>query len=171
MKAIKKNEVVYSNRQKEQRKRNKHCFAVPVDNDVLSAHFGHCDKFILLHVANDEITGIEIHNPPEHVPGLYPEWLTSLSVSDVIAGGIGQRAIELFNRLGINVFAGSPAKPAEELVKEFLSGELVLNENYCDHREKHNRCEGHTHSKSHDHSDGNDHLKNHNHSHAHKHNH
>ena len=35
--------------------------------------------------------------PPEHRPGVYPRWVAALGVTDVIAGGIGQRAIDLFN--------------------------------------------------------------------------
>jgi len=76
---------------------------------------------------SDEIT------PPDHQPGLYPRWIAEHGVTDVIAGGMGQRAIDLFNEQKINVFVGAPMLKAKELVDEFLSDKLVLNANYCDH--------------------------------------
>ncbi len=127
------------------KQQNMRRIAVPANDHILSTHFGHCEKFIIIHVFDNEILEMEAHTPPEHVPGLYPEWLAALSVSDVIAGGIGQRAIDLFNRIGINVFAGAPVKPATELVKDFIEEKLELRANYCNHGEGHNRGEGHNH--------------------------
>jgi predicted Fe-Mo cluster-binding NifX family protein len=67
------------------------------------------------------------------VPGLYPKWVAQFGVTDVIAGGMGQNAITLFNQQKINVFVGAPIKTAEELVIDFLNNNLNLNANYCDH--------------------------------------
>ncbi|MCK7542001.1 MAG: hypothetical protein MZV63_69485 [Marinilabiliales bacterium] len=36
-------------------------------------------------------------HPRPHEPGLLPGWLAEKGVTDVIAGGMGQRAIGLFN--------------------------------------------------------------------------
>jgi predicted Fe-Mo cluster-binding NifX family protein len=57
--------------------------------------------------------------------------------TDVIAGGMGNQAVNLFNGFGINVFVGAPVRPAEELVRDFLDGKLSLNANYCDHPDGH----------------------------------
>jgi predicted Fe-Mo cluster-binding NifX family protein len=54
-------------------------------------------------------------------------------VTDVIAGGIGQRAIDLFNQQGINVFVGAPMQNEMEIVTDFLAGKLSLSVNYCNH--------------------------------------
>ena len=143
--------------------KNMRRIAVPANDHVLSTHFGHCEKFIIIKVFDNKILEMEAHDPPEHVPGLYPEWLAALSVSDVIAGGIGQRAIELFNRIGINVFAGAPVKPATELVKDFIEEKLELRANYCTHGEGHNHSEGHNrgekreHGEKHHHGEGSKH--------------
>ena len=109
------------------------CVAIPLENDVLSAHFGHCVEFSVLSVKDGEIVKEEKYVPPQHAPGVYPRWLSGMGVTDVIAGGIGQKAIGLFNHGGINVFAGAPVKSATELVIDFLSGKLHLEANYCDH--------------------------------------
>lgn len=73
---------------------------------------------------DNKILEITKHTPPEHKPGVFPRWIATLGVTDVIAGGIGQRAIDLFNEQGINVFAGAPVKSEDEIVKEFIAGEL-----------------------------------------------
>ncbi len=75
----------------------------------------------------------EIVQPPPHEPGLLPKWLANKGVTDVLAGGIGNRAILNFNQQNINVFAGAPALPSQELVDGFLDNSLAFSSNCCDH--------------------------------------
>ncbi|HPB25203.1 MAG TPA: NifB/NifX family molybdenum-iron cluster-binding protein [Bacteroidales bacterium] len=115
--------------------------AIPLENGVLCAHFGHCQTFALVTVENNVITGIQEVIPPEHVPGLYPKWIAQFGVTDVIAGGMGQQAIMLFNQQHINAFVGAPIKNAQELVTDFLENKLQLNANYCNHDgHEHENC-------------------------------
>ena len=107
--------------------------AIPMENGVLCAHFGHCQTFAIVNVEKSSITEIREIVPPEHVPGLYPKWVAQFGVTDVIAGGMGQQAIMLFNDQNINAFVGAPMKPAKELVEEFIAGRLTLTANYCNH--------------------------------------
>lgn len=111
----------------------KKIIAIPLENGILCAHFGHCQTFAIVNVENNVITEIKEVTPPEHVPGLYPKWIAQFGVTDVIAGGMGQQAIELFNQQNINAFVGAPLKSAKELVSAYLSNNLPLNANYCDH--------------------------------------
>ncbi|SHF01335.1 Predicted Fe-Mo cluster-binding protein, NifX family [Mariniphaga anaerophila] len=109
-------------------------FAVPVDqNGVLDGHFGHCRYFALHTVIDNEITSTEMIQPPPHEPGVLPKWLSDLDVTDVLAGGMGNRAIQLFNQQGVNVFVGAPQKKAEELVSGYLENTIEFSANYCDH--------------------------------------
>jgi predicted Fe-Mo cluster-binding NifX family protein len=48
--------------------------------------------------------------PPPHELVLLPGWLAEKGVTDVIAGGNGQRAIGLFTQQKINVYVGAPIK-------------------------------------------------------------
>ncbi|NLA24424.1 MAG: ATPase [Bacteroidales bacterium] len=107
--------------------------AIPLENGVVCAHFGHCQTFAIIEVENNEITGMSEHVPPEHVPGLYPRWVAQFGVTDVIAGGMGERAINLFNEQKINAFVGAPIKPPLEIVKDFIADKLNLSANYCNH--------------------------------------
>ncbi|BDX39419.1 hypothetical protein CYCD_27740 [Tenuifilaceae bacterium CYCD] len=113
------------------------CIAIPLENGVLCSHFGHCQTFAIVNVENSVITSIRELTPPEHVPGLYPRWVAQFGVTDVIAGGMGQKAIELFNQQKINAFVGAPIKPAKELVNDFVANRLSLSANYCNHDESH----------------------------------
>jgi predicted Fe-Mo cluster-binding NifX family protein len=107
--------------------------AIPIENGILSSHFGHCEKFAIVEVINNEIVKISEEIPPEHVPGLYPRWVASFGVTDVIAGGMGQKAIDLFNQNNINAFVGAPVKSPKELVSDFIANTLNLTANYCNH--------------------------------------
>ena len=103
----------------------------------LCAHFGHCEYFSIITIVDGQITDIKEMIPPEHVPGIYPRWVALHGVTDVIAGGMGQKAINLFNEQNINAFVGAPIKGAKELVEDFLADKLNLNANYCNHDDKH----------------------------------
>jgi len=109
-------------------------FAIPVAEGRLSQHFGHCEHFFFIEVDdNDNITNDEIIAPPEHTPGSYPNWLADNKVTDLIAGGLGQKAIDVLNQRGVNVFVGAPVKTPITLVKEFLAGTIETQANMCDH--------------------------------------
>lgn len=107
--------------------------AVPTSNGILDGHFGHCKQFAMVEVEGREIKSISYLDAPPHQPGLLPPWLAERGASDIIAGGMGQRAIDLFNNRGVNVFVGAPALTPEELVSGFLNETLSFSANYCDH--------------------------------------
>ena len=108
--------------------------AVPVNEaGILDGHFGHCKFFILLDEENGEIVKEDKVVPPPHEPGLLPGWLADKGVTDIISGGMGERAIELFNARGVNAFVGAPKLSATFLAKEYLNGKLEGTANYCDH--------------------------------------
>lgn len=117
--------------------------AVPVDNNgILDAHFGHCKFFALIDVENNKIINEEKTVPPPHEPGLLPRWLSERGATDIIAGGMGHKAIQLFNQSGVNAFVGAPQLSASELVTGHLAGSLSFTANYCNHGPNH-ECDGH----------------------------
>ena len=60
--------------------------AIPLENGVLCAPFGHCQQFAIVKVENSKIVEVKELPPPEHIPGLYPRWVAQLGAPDVIAG-------------------------------------------------------------------------------------
>lgn len=106
--------------------------AIPMENGKLCSHFGHCQYFAIATVENRKITDMQEQTPPAHEPGVYPAWVASFGVTDVIAGGMGQKAIDLFIAQKINVFVGAPLQDAKTLVEAFLLDKLTLTSNFCD---------------------------------------
>lgn len=108
--------------------------AIPVDdNGILDAHFGHCKFFSLIDIDGKNIIAEEKVVPPPHEPGVLPKWLADKGATDILAGGMGQKAIQLFNQYGVNAFVGAPRISDKELVNGFLNEELSFTANYCDH--------------------------------------
>lgn len=107
--------------------------AIPLENGILCSHFGHCEQFAIINAEDNSISKEELLTPPPHEPGLLPAWLAGNGVTDVIAGGMGQRAIDLFNQQKINVYVGAHPKSYKELVKDLLSDNLSSGANLCDH--------------------------------------
>ncbi|MGD8992953.1 MAG: NifB/NifX family molybdenum-iron cluster-binding protein [Desulfobacterales bacterium] len=108
-------------------------FAIPLANGKLTAHFGHCQMFALIEVAENEITDKQLLIPPPHEPGILPSWLHQKGADVIIAGGMGQRAISLFSEKGIKVITGAPELEPEALVTNYLDNTLMTGANVCDH--------------------------------------
>ncbi len=109
--------------------------AIPTADGKLCMHFGHCQQFEILTVDPDAktIASCEAHTPPPHEPGVLPAWLHEQGVNMIIAGGMGNRAQQLFAQNDIQVVVGAPASSSEELVKAYMDGTLVSGANACDH--------------------------------------
>lgn len=109
--------------------------AIPLAGEKLSMHFGHCESFAFIEAdtENKKVLNRETITAPPHEPGLLPAWIAEHGASLVIAGGMGQRAQQLFRNNGIEVLVGAPAWSPERLVASWLEGELVTGSNVCDH--------------------------------------
>lgn len=109
--------------------------AIPTANGKLTMHFGHCEKFTMLDVDPESkaITGTTELDPPAHEPGVLPRWLAEQSTNLIIAGGMGQRAQDLFTAQNIEVIVGAPCETPEALAKAYLAGALEPGANACDH--------------------------------------
>lgn len=108
--------------------------AIPVSGGRLCGHFGHCEVFAFLDVeeGTKRVVGRVDSTPPPHEPGVIPGWVASQGAHVVLAGGMGARAISLFEQAGVKVFTGCPANTPEELVNEYLAGTLERGGNRCD---------------------------------------
>ena len=113
--------------------------AVPVTGGKLSAHFGHCEEFVIMSpvktapggAVEAEVVGA-LEAPP-HQPGLLPAWLNERGVDVVIAGGMGSRAQQLFCDAGIEVVVGASGSDPKDIVQAYLAGTLRVGQNACDH--------------------------------------
>jgi ATP-binding protein involved in chromosome partitioning len=109
--------------------------AIPLANEKLCMHFGHCEKFAIVEVDQNtkELKSANYVTPPPHEPGLLPKWLYQQGVHVVIAGGMGARAKVLFEQAGVEVIVGAPAENTATLVADYLKGTLKTGTNVCDH--------------------------------------
>ena len=109
--------------------------AIPLADGKLCAHFGHCQQFALMDVdeKTKKITGTQMLTPPPHEPGVLPRWLHEQGANTIIAGGMGQRAQQLFSDNGIKVVVVADAETPEKLVEDYLAGTLQAGTNLCDH--------------------------------------
>jgi len=109
--------------------------AIPTANNKLCMHFGHCEKFVLVHVdeKTNTIVGKEESVPPAHEPGVLPKWLHEKGANVIIAGGMGMRAQQLFEQYGIQVVVGAPSDHPQTIALNWLKGALVTGGNICDH--------------------------------------
>ena len=108
--------------------------AIPLSNDNLSQHFGHCEQFAIIDVDdNKNISETELVTPPAHEPGVLPKWLTGMHVNLIIASGMGRRAQQLFAQNNINVIIGAPANEPQQLVRQYLDDQLQCGQNICEH--------------------------------------
>jgi len=109
--------------------------AIPVTNGKLSLHFGHCEQFAIFDVDldNKKITEQDMLIPPAHEPGVLPQWLSGLQVKLVIAGGMGQRAQQLFAQNNIELIVGAVDTTPKELLEQYMNNELQTGQNICDH--------------------------------------
>ncbi|MBN2182438.1 MAG: NifB/NifX family molybdenum-iron cluster-binding protein [Sedimentisphaerales bacterium] len=109
--------------------------AIPVTGGALSAHFGHCEQFDIFDVDLDgkKITSRQSLTPPPHEPGILPQWLSGLQVELVIAGGMGQRAQQLFAQNNIDLIVGAADNTPQELIEQYMNNRLQTGTNICDH--------------------------------------
>ena len=108
--------------------------ALPLADGRLCMHFGHCEQFALVETDEQEnIVDKTLLTPPAHEPGVLPAWLSEQGADVIIAGGMGQRAQELFGKKDITVVVGAPSETPEEVVGAYLAGTLTTGDNVCDH--------------------------------------
>lgn len=107
--------------------------ALPLEGDMVSAHFGHSPEFAVFDVTGTSIAESTKISAPPHSPGAIPAWLSESGINVVIAGGIGNRAAGMLESSGIEVVTGAPPGRPEDLVKAYLAGTLETGENVCDH--------------------------------------
>lgn len=107
--------------------------AIPLESGRLCSHFGHCQQFAIVDVESNVIVKEDLITPPPHEPGLLPGWLAERGVTDVITGGMGERAINLFSQQNIRVNVGAQPKSSRDLVTDWINNTLVTGSNLCDH--------------------------------------
>ncbi len=92
----------------------------------VSMHFGRCPYYVLAAVENGKILESQVKENPfygNHQPGQMPVFIKELGADVIVSGGMGPRAIQMFNGFGIEVATGAVGQVGKVLAA-YLSGEL-----------------------------------------------
>ncbi len=94
-------------------------------DSMISEHFGHAPYFGFIDLQEDGSYQLEIAKNPmeEHGPGDIPNYLHKNNVNLLIARGIGGRAVDFFQQLGIQVVRGAYGT-VDELIKALKESNL-----------------------------------------------
>ena len=104
--------------------------AISTDGEVVSAHFGRCPSFTIIEIEDSKLISREVIDNPGHHPGFLPQFLRKNGVGAIVAGGMGQRALDLFAQVGIEVVVGISGS-IDEVIDEIVKGTLKGGESLC----------------------------------------
>ncbi len=119
--------------------------AVASMGNVVAGHFGHCENFNIFDVENNAVVKHESIANPGHKPGFLPNFLGDLGVNVIIAGGMGEGAVNIFNARNIEVIMGATGV-AQEAVERYIRGELKSTGSICREHQHEGECGGHHHA-------------------------
>ncbi|MFZ0450880.1 MAG: NifB/NifX family molybdenum-iron cluster-binding protein [Desulfatiglandaceae bacterium] len=94
-----------------------------------SGHFGHCDVFTLIDVAEGKIQSVSTIANQEHVQGgcMVPvNLLAQHKVNALVVGGIGMRPLMGFRQAGIDVYHDAERAEIRPVVEDLVAGKLPM---------------------------------------------
>jgi predicted Fe-Mo cluster-binding NifX family protein len=106
--------------------------AIATDGTEVAAHFGRCEAYTVAEIEDGQIVAREVVANPGHEPGFLPGYLAKRGVTCIVAGGMGPRAVMLFEERQIQAITGVTG-PVEDTLGALLRGELEGGESLCEH--------------------------------------
>lgn len=95
-------------------------------NSVVNPHFGRCPYYVLVDLDGREVRGVNVVENPyyeHHKPGQVPSFIQGQGANVMLAGGMGRRAIDLFQRYGIEAVTGASGR-VQHALERYLGGAL-----------------------------------------------
>ena len=127
-------------------------FAIPTKNNLVDDHFGHCEYYTIFSIDDKkEIVGEEIYEAPQGC-GCKSDVamvLKEKGVTTMLAGNLGQGALNKIVAAGIDVYRGCKGD-VKFVAGQFLSGELTDSGLTCSHHHE----DGNDYSCDHHHNQG-----------------
>ena len=104
--------------------------AVSADDDcglssIVSPHFGRCPYYVLVDLEGREVQQVSsVPNPyyDQHQRGKVPGFIHSQSADVMITGGMGRRALALFEQYGVEAVTGAYGT-VQRALEGYLKGE------------------------------------------------
>lgn len=106
--------------------------AVPSKGDLVDDHFGHCEFFSVYTVENAQIISETRINPPAGCgcKSDIAQELARQGVSLMLAGNMGQGAVNKVSSAGIEVIRGCSGN-TRELVESYINGKIKDSGEAC----------------------------------------
>lgn len=129
----------------------------------VSAHFGHCDAFTIVSLADGAVETVKVLAAPDHASGgcITPvRLLAEAGITAIAAGGMGRRPLLAFLEAGIPLYVATGLDTVGDVVSAFRRGQLpaFAPDGCCggqDHAHgEHAHGEGEGCCGGHDHDDG-----------------
>ncbi len=141
--------------------------ALPTRDNNIDSHFGHCEYFTIFTIDNKVIKDQEIISSPVGCgcKSDIAQTLSTIGVELMLAGNMGDGAVNVLKRSGIQVIRGCSGD-VKEVATSWIEGKLIDSGIVChehDHEHGHGHNHGDGHNGGHNHGDG--HVHNHNHGH------
>ncbi|HKJ28124.1 MAG TPA: NifB/NifX family molybdenum-iron cluster-binding protein [Anaerolineales bacterium] len=92
----------------------------------VAGHFGHAPYFAIIDLVENQVKGVTLVENPYlngHQPGQIPQFIHSQGVEVMLSGGMGGRAIQFFEQLGIAAATGASGT-VQNAVEAYLKGDL-----------------------------------------------
>jgi len=104
--------------------------AISTEGETVSAHFGRCPVFTVIDIEDGKVLSREEISNPGHHPGFLPQFLHEKGVNCIIAGGMGQNAVNLFTEQKIETVVGISGT-ISEVIDKLVNGTLEGGESLC----------------------------------------
>ena len=103
---------------------------ISTDNGRVSAHFGRCPQFTVLDLEDGTVVDKKVIDNPGHSPGSLPALFKEMGAEKIIAGGMGMRARQFFDQMGIEPIMGISGS-IDDVAAALLDGSLAAGESTC----------------------------------------
>jgi predicted Fe-Mo cluster-binding NifX family protein len=106
--------------------------AIATDGRNVGAHFGRCPSYTVVDIDGTSADNRQTLDNPGHAPGAIPKFLKEHGVEAIIAGGMGRRAQDLFDQMGIEHVVGVTGS-VDDAIERCVDGTLEGGESLCSH--------------------------------------
>ena len=113
--------------------------AIPTRGNVVDDHFGHCEAYTIFNIdENKKIISSELLPSPQGCgcKSNIASVLKEKSVSVMLAGNMGNGALNVLQSHGIDVYRGCSGE-VRQLTETFLQGKIGDSGEGCHHHEQH----------------------------------
>lgn len=117
--------------------------AIPTRNNIVDDHFGHCEYYTIITIGEDKAIVAQEHFEAPQGCGCksnISSILKEMEVKVLLAGNMGQGAVDIISSQGIKVIRGCSGMVLN-VAKAYLDGHLIDNGIICSHPESvHHNC-------------------------------